>query len=220
MKKLLLNCFIVCIAAVLLMCLSVSAFAVENDVVWCGRDKGFNVNSASEYTATDLFDNFKGVMPGDKLSDMITVTNAAEGCDYIKVYLRAESIDDSHKDALSMEEFLSKLTMRVYNGEILIFESSPDKTGSLTENTFLAKLSKGESTDIHVELDVPISLDNAYADRLGEVDWVFGVEEYEGDSLIQTGQLNWPVPVLACVGAMFLLVGIVMLLKKRKDGCA
>lgn len=42
----------------------------------------------SEYTATDLFDGFKGVMPGDDLEQQIVFTNSAKKFDYVKVYMR------------------------------------------------------------------------------------------------------------------------------------
>ena len=38
-------------------------------------------------------------------------------------------------------------------------------------------------------------------------------------TLIQTGQLNWPIPVLGGLGALMLLCGI-LVLKKRKSSNA
>lgn len=35
------------------------------------------------------------------------------------------------------------------------------------------------------------------------------------EALIQTGQLNWPIPVLVCGGLFFLVLGIILL--RRKD---
>ena len=35
--------------------------------------------------------------------------------------------------------------------------------------------------------------------------------------LIQTGQLNWPVPVLAGLGTLFLAAGVILLTKKKED---
>lgn len=37
------------------------------------------------------------------------------------------------------------------------------------------------------------------------------------DMLIQTGQLNWPVPVLACAGLIALLTGAILLRKGKRD---
>lgn len=37
------------------------------------------------------------------------------------------------------------------------------------------------------------------------------------DVLIQTGQLNWPVPILVCTGLCFLLIGCLLLRKEKRD---
>ena len=37
------------------------------------------------------------------------------------------------------------------------------------------------------------------------------------DVLIQTGQLNWPVPVLTCAGLFLLLVGCILLRRGKVD---
>ena len=78
-----------------------------------------------------------------------------------------------------MEDFLSQLTMRIYNGEELIYESSPDEAGALADNVFIGALNPGETSQLRVELDVPAELDNRYANRVGEVDWVFLAEGIE-----------------------------------------
>lgn len=290
-----------------LLTMAVPAFAAESAVTWQGQEKGFGFAPGSEYTTSDLFDGFKNVMPGDRLKETISLKNAASDSDYIRLYLRAVSHDSStnppiatsDETAVSMADFLSQLTMRVYNGTTLIYEASPDKTAGLTENVFLAQLASGENVTLTVELDVPTSLSNAYANRLGEVDWVFTAEQfgepesltvkkvwsdsgknrptsvtvalYNGESkmetitlsaannwtytwkdldglgnwsvkeiniptgykatyktkngvttitntasLIQTGQLNWPIPVLAGIGSVLLTVGLFLIFGKRK----
>ena len=35
-------------------------------------------------------------------------------------------------------------------------------------------------------------------------------------ALIQTGQLNWPIPLLVCAGALLIALGVILLSKKRK----
>ena len=35
--------------------------------------------------------------------------------------------------------------------------------------------------------------------------------------LIQTGQLNWPIPVLAIVGILLFAFGLILIFKKRKS---
>lgn len=191
---------------IMLLSISVTAMAAGSTITFKGAKDGFEFQPGSEYTETDLFGNFKNVMPGDQLQENIQLKNAASDCDYIKVYIRAvvhdedgnpltydeiyENVDGKDQSGISgqrdetiasMEDFLSQLTMRIYNGKELIYEASPNEAGALADNVLLGTLRTGESLSLKVELDVPITLDNKYANRVGEVDWVFLAEciEYE-----------------------------------------
>lgn len=175
---------------VLLMSMTVPAMAAESNVTYYGWKDGFGFAPGSQYTATDLFDNFKGVMPGDTLTQTVKITNQAKTCDYIRVYLWAEVHDETEnpmsdtvaeangQSLTKMTDFLKQLTMRVYNGSQLIYESSPDQTAQLTEPVRLGTLSYGKSLNLTVELDVPKTMGNTYAYAVGEVDWVFAVDEW------------------------------------------
>ena len=187
--------------------LSLPAFAAESSITYHGKGKVTEAAPGSDYTSTDLFDNFKDVMPGDKLTENITIKNKAASCDYIKLYMRAEAHDengnpltysesfenadgkdqaniDGQRDetVVTMQDFLSQLTMRIYNGNQLIYNTSPDEAGALVNNVLLGKLEKNASLNLKVELDVPIELGNEYANRVGEVDWVFVFEEHNNPS--------------------------------------
>ena len=191
MKRKLKSLSSILLAIALILSLSVTAFAADSTVTFKGAQEGFEFQPGSEYTATDLFDNFKNVMPGDQLTETIQIKNDATDCDYIKLYMRAV-VHDENDNPLSekvaetetvatMQDFLSQLTMRIYNGDELIYNASPDEAGALANNVLLGTLSKGESLNLRVELDVPIELGDEYANRVGEVDWVFLAEciEYE-----------------------------------------
>ena len=193
MKKLFKSGSTLLLALILVFSLSVTAFAADSVITFKGLEAGFATQPGSEYTETDLFDNFKNVMPGDQLTETITFKNQASDCDYINVYLKAQVHDEngnplSEKVAetetvASMQDFLKQLTMRIYNGTELIYNSTPDQTGALADNVFLGKLSKGEELSLKVELDVPIELGNEYANRVGEVGWTFLVEAIEYNKL-------------------------------------
>lgn len=212
-------------ALALVLSLSVPAFAAE--VVFEGRSKGFSVGSDNHLTASNLFGNFEGVMPGDSLSETITIQNVARDCDYIKLYIRAvphgsgnglsgevAEIEDS---VASMQDFLSQLYMEVYQGSSRIYSGSPDELDGFRENVYLGQYKKNQGTTLTVTLNVPADLDNEYAFRAGEVDWVFTVECYdESGKLIQTGQNNWPIAVLLSLGVVVMAAGVVMISRKRK----
>lgn len=214
-------------ALALVLSLSVPAFA--SSVTFEGKSQGFVLDVHNELTATDLFGNFKDLMPGDSVSETITIQNVARDCDYIKLYIRAvphsdgsnapvsDRVNDLEQDVASMEDFLSQLYMEVYQGSSRIYSGSPDELDGFRDNVYLGQYRKNQGTTLKVTLNVPADLDNKYAFRAGEVDWVFTVECYdESGKLIQTGQNNWPIAVLLSLGVVVMAAGVVMISRKRK----
>lgn len=197
-KNIVKQCFSLLLALMLMMSMTVTAFAAESSVTF-ESGKVIVFEPGSVYTETDLFDNFKGVMPGDTLSEEVTIQNKSNDCDYIKVYMRAvlhdengnpisdkvlaELRSDERRGAASeleyMHDFLSQLSMTVKSGGKVIYDASPDELDGLSDNVYLGTLRKGESAKLDVQLTVPIEMGNEYADRIGEVDWVFVVEGFD-----------------------------------------
>ena len=177
----------------MVMSLASTAFAASPSITFNGFSKGFDFQPGSEYTETDLFGSFKNVMPGDTVTETITFTNSAADCDFVNLYMRAEAHDETanplsskvaeKETVVTMTEFLSKLSMKVYNGTELIYDASPDQLDGLKNNVFLGTYRSGEKATLKVELNVPIELGNEYANRVGEVDWIFHVEAYNESQL-------------------------------------
>lgn len=84
MKKL--SCIV--LMAVMLLTLSVTAFA-DGRVTYDGNAREFIFAPGSEYSPTDLFTDFKNVMPGDSITQKVTIDNKVEKNVKIKVYMRA-----------------------------------------------------------------------------------------------------------------------------------
>ena len=194
--------------------LTVPALAADAVVSRQGTNGLVIETTGSGYTDTDLFGNFKNVMPGDELTENITIKNNVSGFDYVKLYIRAEAHDeegnpltysepfeneDGHDQAniegmrdetvVTMADFLSKLTMEVYlvnadGTKQSIFSASPDETAQLTDNVLLGTFAKGKSAKLEAVLTVPAELGNEYAYRVGEVDWVFTVNGFSDDLMI------------------------------------
>ena len=230
-----------------LAALAVPALAADAVVSRKGNDIVIET-TGSGYTDTDLFDNFKNVMPGDERTEAITIKNNVTGYDYVKLYIRAVPHDEQgnpltysetyenedgkdQKNAAgerdetvaAMADFLSKLSMDVYlvnadGTKETIFSASPDKSAQLTDNVLLGTFAKGQSAKLEAVLTVPAELGNEYANRVGEVDWLFTVEGFNNEKpLIPTGQLNWPVAVFGTLGALLLVGGVIVLGKKKKN---
>lgn len=225
---------------------AVSAFAEDASVTYEGGAEKFVFLPGSEYTDTDLFDNFKDVMPGDTVTQKIVVKNDYSGCDAVKIYLRAQLHDETEnplspkvaeeETVASMEEFLSQLTMTVRQGSggKVIYQASPHELDGLKTNILLGTFSKGKGTELTVELQVPIELENRYANRVGEVDWVFVAEQvnYDDSSSTDSGSTSDPsdkpgpdtsdpTQVLPWILLMAVGVGLIFFIlfsNKRKKG--
>lgn len=209
------------LALMLVLSLAVPAAAASGSVTFKGKKEKFSFDPGSSYSATDLFD-FKNVMPGDRLYEAIKVTNKSRDADSIKIYLRTETHDSGNqmtvsdpaygKDYVEMNDFLSQLTMRIYNGDTLIFEGSPDEEAG---TIYLGSLRRNKSLTLQVELDVPIELGNEYANRVGEVDWIFTVEAYDDPNIDnpKTGDyIMMAVAIMVISGAA---IALLMFLYKR-----
>ena len=218
--------FSLVLTLVLVVAMATPAFAATASITYKGQKDQFVFDPS-----TDLFRNFKGVMPGDTLEQSITFTNKSTDSNYVKLYVRAVAHDTSNpltkpvKDnetIPSMEDFLSQLEMEVYCGKKQIFKASPDELGGMKNKVLLGTFKKNASATLTVKLNVPIELGNEYANRMGEVDWIFTVEAFKGtpstsdDRLIQTGQLNWPILALGAGGLVFLILGGTMVLSRKK----
>ncbi len=183
------------LALALLYGIMATAYAADSSVSYEGGAEKFVFLPGSSWTSSDLFDNFKGAMPGDVLTRKIKVKNDFSGCDYVSIYLRAEAHDaqanplsggvsqgiDGYgsETVASMSDFLSRLSMKVWNGTTLIYSGAPNQTDGLQNGVLLGSFAYGASVTLSVELSVPENLGNQYANRVGEVDWVFVAEERE-----------------------------------------
>ena len=194
MKKTLKTISALALALVLLLSMGATAFA-ESKVTYEGGAEKFVFLPGSEYSETDLFENFKGVMPGDVITQEITVQNNYTKAKKVNIYLRAVVHDEQGnplseevartEDLVSMQDFLSQLTMTVKQGDKVLFSASPDELDGLKENVLLGTFPGRSKTILTVELSVPFELGNEYANRVGEVDWIFTAEEVT--KTVQTG---------------------------------
>ena len=216
---------------VLLLGIGAPAYALDGNVTYQGGAEKFVFLPGSGYTDTDLFDGFKNVMPGDELTQTIQVKNGFFGTGSVRIYLRAvahdeqknplsEAVAASGETVATMSDFLSQLSMQVYKQDgTCIFSGSPNELDGLKNNVLLANVPRGKSVTLNVVLGVPSDLGNEYANRVGEVDWVFTAEELDPQGNPKTGDTSnltlWIVVMVVCLAAIA-VVAFLILKKKKK----
>ena len=161
----------------LILTFTVPVYAQDGNVTYDGNAQEFVFAPGSNYSPTDLFLNFKGVMPGDSITQKITVKNDASNDVKVKIYMRALG---AHEDSV---DFLSQLSLRVEkvqeNEAGYMFDAAASEKAQLTDWVCLGTLYSGGEVDLNVILDVPVELDNQYSSQIGMLDWEFMVEEFQ-----------------------------------------
>lgn len=194
------------------------AYAQNGRVIYGGNAGNFVFEPGTEHSLTDLFPNFKGVMPGDTLTQKITVNNKADHKVRARIFIRSLGAKEGS------QEFLSKLKLKVAaskdNEMAYMFDAAANETADLSEWTYLGVLYSGGKVDLDVTLEVPTELDNEFQDSIGLLVWEFMVEELPAEEddpkPPQTGDNSnrglW-FALMLCSGAM----SFILLVRSKRD---
>lgn len=220
------NLIIIALLCAVLAVLSAVPASALGTVTYEGASEKFIFEPGSKYSPTDLFTEYKNVMPGAKLEQEILIKNDVSNKVKVKIYMRALGPTKGTDEYVSEEfnnEFLSKLQLdvSVRDGEKL-FSAPANETDGLTEWVCLGTFYSGAEVYLDVLLTVPLSLGNEYQNAIGFLDWQFRVEELPiepDDPSIETGDDNLiaVMGVAACVSVAVIIFLIVPLRKRREQ---
>ena len=206
-------CFLV---LALFLAAAPQAMAASGNVTYSGGADKFIFEPGSRYSPTDLFPNFKDVMPGDSITQWIYVENKASHRVKIRIYMRALG---AHEDSV---EFLSQMNLTVKKGtDTIMFDAPADQTAQLSDWTYLGTLYSGGETELKVTLEVPVEMDNRFQNAVGYLDWQFMVEELPIEStdpqIPQTGDIILRYVAVMVISGAALLLLLILRKRRKKD---
>ncbi len=215
MKKLMQKIFVLIGVITLMMSMTVDVLAAGT-VTFDGDSKKFIFEPGSEYSPTDLFTDFKDVMPGDGITQKVYIKNDVSNDVKIKLYIRSLGAQEGSND------FLSKLNLKVsQEGSSNLFDAPADQTAQLTEWVYLGTFYSGAEISLNVTLDVPIDLGNEYQEAVGYLDWQFKVEELPIDpddpKPPKTGDTTNMHLYIALASVVGLVLVLLVVYKRRKS---
>ena len=178
------------------------SYSMDSD----GKSEIIYENNAEKYIdiGDGFFDNLGGLLPGDSITDQITIKN--NSYNNIKYYLSIDTRNLTQEEISLLEN--GNITIKNDKGEEL-------SNGKLTDvnNLLLGIYQSGQKGTITFTISIPSNLDNEYSKIATKIIWVFSVEEGRKDINPDTWDMrfDWSI-TLFMFSALGLL--IVMILEK------
>lgn len=191
--------------ALMLLCAGAQAASL---VRYEGGAEEFVFLPGSEYSETDMFKDFKNVVPGDVITQRILLKNSTSG--WARIYLRVDPPDEHYRN------FLSRLNLKVSCKDKEIFDAAASETGNLTENFHLGTFRAAGTTELILTLTIPYDLGNEFMGAMGVVPWTFLVEQLPEGWTPETGD-SYDLTTWLIAAAMILAAIAYVLIRYRRQ---
>lgn len=155
-----------------------------------------------ECSTEDLFDEFRGLVPGDKCEKTVEIRNDSDRG--LRMYL-----DVTPGEAALTE----KMTLRITKGEEVLYYGQMSEV-CRNESFRLADVPEGDSADLKFEMGLPVDAGNDYTQVTDDFVWELKAESLPEKS-VQTGDYSNMTPY-AVIAALAALAGAGLVLFRRK----
>lgn len=118
----------------------------------------------------DFFTNLGTAMPGDVLTDTITLSNTTD--DPAELLFRT-SVKGRSEEKRAM---LKDVKLTVAMGNEILYRGNLESTG-LEKNRSLGRFASGQTGNMKFRLEIPTEWDNRMAQKSADVTWIFTVNE-------------------------------------------
>lgn len=127
---------------------------------------GFTINR----TDGNLFDSLTSVMPGDTLTQTITVKSDSGNSSNFNIYLYALPGDET------VNGFLQGMTLRVFDGttELPVMNAGSENT---SKGVLLGEFAPGSSKNLELTVTLPLAMGDGFQAASSIVNWHFYAEE-------------------------------------------
>ncbi|MEG2868936.1 MAG: LPXTG cell wall anchor domain-containing protein [Terrisporobacter sp.] len=178
-----------------------------------------------KFTETDgEFLKIDNMLPGDNYSGYINIDNESNST--FDLYMRIEKDEDN-----SEFNILDKLILKVSNEYEKIYNGSVNQSEILEKNIYLGALNSGDEE--HIKIDLLLdgeSTGNEYVNKNGKIKWIFTAIDLESNNLNEEelggnrpnlNKLPYTggdgVYVIIIIAIMTIILGLVMIIGKKKD---
>lgn len=195
----------------------------DTEVIFQGEKKGFSFSTAE----SDLFANFKNLVPGCSRTQNIQIKNQSEKS--VEISLYAE-VTEQDKISQEEQELLDKILNKeaqivVRNGKEILYKGPVSGNPSRKKNSMgernkisLGKFSAGSEKNLIVELSLSPMLEHSNEKLTGRIDWIFCAEGEETSivsSVPKTGD-NTKIMMYICIGIAAFLIFCLLVVRRNK----
>lgn len=184
---------------------------ITTKITFLSPDEAFDI----ETSKTDLFANFKDLLPGEKRTQDIQVTNGWS--DAVTIYLTCMEDGQELQEGSALYRLLhDNVTISITDADGNVLYQGP-VAGEGNCEISLGQFESGEEKVLTVSLAVSPEMDTESAGLLGSVRWEVTANEVI-TSFVQTSDLFSPGLAVMAVGMIGTTAGLLLLRKERKEG--